>query len=79
MTRFEELPGNVRTLILAKLAMELKQLNAIDLCHLALLRRVSITELWRDICRKARQPVCSLPIGAATSSFVQGLPPTPAH
>lgn len=79
MTRFEELPGNVQTLMLAKLAMELKQLNAIDLCHLALLRQVSMTELWHSICRKAQQPVCSLPIGAATSSFVQGLPPTPAH
>ncbi len=65
MTRFEELPGNVRTLILAKLAMEMRQLNAIDIRHLALLRRVSMAELWRGICRKAQQPVCSLPLGAA--------------
>ena len=68
MTRFEELPGNVRTLMLAKLAMELRQLNAIDLCHLALLRRVSMAELWRGICRKAQQPVCAPPLGAMPSS-----------
>ena len=64
MTRFEELPGNVRTLMLAKLAMEMRQLNAIDLRHLALLRHVSMNELWRGICRKAQQPVCALPLGA---------------
>ena len=67
MTRFEELPGNVRTLMLAKLAMEMRQLNAIDLRHLALLRRVSMVELWRGICRKAQQPVCALPLGAMPS------------
>lgn len=67
MTRFEELPGNVRTLMLAKLAMEMRQLNAIDLRHLALLRRVTMTELWRGICRKAQQPVCALPLGATPS------------
>lgn len=67
MTRFEELPGNVRTLMLAKLAMEMRQLNAIDLRHLALLRRVSMAELWRGICRKAQQPVCALPLGATPS------------
>lgn len=65
MTRFEELPGNVRTLMLAKLAMEIRQLNAIDLQHLAMLRRVTMTELWRGICRKAQQPVCAMPLGAA--------------
>ena len=64
MTRFEELPGNVRTLMLAKLAMEIRQLNAIDLRHLAMLRRVTMAELWRGICRKAQQPACSLPLGA---------------
>ena len=79
MRRFEELPGNVRTLMLAKLAMELKQLNAIDLCHLALLRRVSMAALWHGICRKARQPVCALPIGAATPCFERRQPATLAH
>ena len=67
MTRFEELPGNVRTLMLAKLAIEMRQLNAIDLRHLALLRHVSMNELWRGICRKAQQPVCALPLGAMPS------------
>jgi len=78
MTRFEELPGNVRTLMLAKLAIEMRQLNAIDLRHLALLRRVSITALWHGICRKAQQPVCALPLGALPSIERRHAPP-PAH
>lgn len=78
MTRFEELPGNVRTLMLAKLAIEMRQLNAIDLRHLALLRRVSITALWHGICRKAQQPVCALPIDAAPC-FERRQPAAPAH
>lgn len=79
MTRFEELPGNVRTLMLAKLAIEMRQLNAIDLRHLALLRRVSITALWHGICRKAQQPVCSLPLGAVATCFERRPPAAAAH
>jgi hypothetical protein len=78
MTRFEELPGNVRTLMLAKLAIEMRQLNAIDLRHLALLRHVSMNELWRGICRKAQQPVCALPLGAMPS-IERRYAPLPAH
>jgi len=78
MTRFEELPGNVRTLMLAKLAIEMRQLNAIDLRHLALLRHVSMNELWRGICRKAQQPVCALPLGAMPS-IDRRHAPVPAH
>ena len=79
MTSFETLPGNVRTLLLAKLAIEMRQLNAIDLCHLAVLRRISMTELWHGICRKTQQPLCSLPIGAATPRFGPRPPAAPAH
>ncbi len=75
MTRFEELPGNVRTLMLARLAMEMQQLNAIDLRHLAMLRRVSMAELWRGICRKVQQPVCSLPLGATPPIERRHAPP----
>jgi hypothetical protein len=75
MTRFEELPGNVRTLMLARLAMEMRQLNAIDLRHLAMLRRVSMAELWRGICRKVQQPVCSLPLGATPAIERRHAPP----
>jgi len=81
MTRFEELPGNVRTLMLAKLAIEMRQLNAIDLRHLALLRHVSMNELWRGICRKAQQPVCALPLGAMPSNErrLSSPPAAPSH
>lgn len=79
MTRFEELPGNVRSLMLAKLAMEMRQLNAIDLRHLALLRRVSMTALWHGICRKAQQPVCSLPIEAVMACLERRQRASPAH
>ena len=78
MTRFEELPGNVWTLMLAKLAIEMRQLNAMDLRHLALLRRVSMTALWQSICRKAQQPVCALPLGALPSIERRQATP-PAH
>ena len=64
--------------MLAKLAMEIRQLNAIDLQHLAMLRRISMTELWRGICRKAQQPVCALPLGAEPA-IERRQPSPPAH
>ena len=50
MTVFENLPHPVRTLILGKLALETMHAGCGD-----------IAELWREICRKAGQPVCTVP------------------
>lgn len=64
LTRFEELPENVRALILAKLAAEMKSAKADSISHLAKMQRLDVRCLWRIICRKAAQPVCTIPIGA---------------
>jgi invasion protein IalB len=63
LTRFEELPLNARALILAKLAAEMKSAKADSIYHLARMQRSDVHGLWRIICRKAAQPVCTIPIG----------------
>lgn len=62
MAKFEDLPGNVRALILAKLAAELAAHKSANLYQLARLRRTDAMHVWRDICRKAGQPVCTIPV-----------------
>ena len=64
LTRFEELPINVRALILARLATEMKAAKAGSVHHLAKMQRSNVNVLWRAICRKAAQPACTIPIGA---------------
>lgn len=59
---FEELPRNVQALILAKLAIEMKAAKAHSIYHLARIRKSDVGDLWRTVCRKAAQPVCSIPI-----------------
>jgi hypothetical protein len=61
MAKFEELPGNVRALILAKLAAELAAHKSANLQQLARLQRTDVSHVWREICRKAGQPVCAMP------------------
>ena len=61
MKKFESLPENVRVLLLAKLAMELKTHRCIDLAELSEQRRTDIAGMWRQICRLAKQPTCSVP------------------
>jgi hypothetical protein len=61
MAKFEELPDNVRALILANLATELAASKSADLYQLARLRRTDAMHVWREICRKAGQPVCAIP------------------
>lgn len=61
MTRFEDLPGNTRALILAKLAIEMSAQRALNIYHLAKMRQTDVVSLWRSICRKTGQPLCTLP------------------
>jgi len=61
MAKFEELPENVRALILAKLAAELAAHKSASLYQLARMQRTDMAHVWRDICRKAGQPVCTIP------------------
>ena len=61
MTVFEDLPHPVRTLILGKLALETMHAGCGDIAELAKRREQTIAAVWRDICRKAGQPVCTVP------------------
>jgi len=65
--KFENLPANARALILAKLAVALQAQNSASIHDLAQRRRTDVTSLWRSICRKARQPICSIPFDAVAS------------
>jgi hypothetical protein len=65
MTRFEDLPANVRALLLAKLAMELKASGCVNLCDLAMRKNVGMMTAWRGICQLSKQPICTVPQAAA--------------
>ena len=69
MMKFEDLPANARALILAKLAIELQAHKTANIYRLAQTREIDITSVWRSICRKARQPVCTIPLDAISKSF----------
>jgi hypothetical protein len=64
MTKFEELPGNHQALMLAKLALEMSTQNASNIHHLAKAQKTDVMSVWRAICRKAGQPVCTVPVAA---------------
>lgn len=64
MIKFENLPANARALILAKFAMELRTRNTAKINRPAQTPQIDVTGLWRSICRKARQPVCTIPVDA---------------
>lgn len=68
LMRFEELPGNVQALMLAKLAMEMRAANAHSIHHLAKIKGSNVADLWRAVCCKAAQPVCTVPIAAMPGS-----------
>jgi hypothetical protein len=61
MPVFEDLPHRVRTLILGKLTLEIMHGGCGDIAELAKRRDQTIAMVWRDICRKAGQPVCTVP------------------
>jgi hypothetical protein len=73
MTKFEDMPGNAQALILAKLASELRAQNSFSIYHLAKQRRTDVMGVWRGICRKANQPVCSIPIESLGASPQRGV------
>jgi hypothetical protein len=61
LVRFEDLPANVRALMLTKLAMELSIHRCANLQDLARKQRTDPTGAWRAICRLLRQPVSTIP------------------
>lgn len=64
VVKFEELPANARALLLAKLAVALRARNSASIYDLAERQLVDVMSLWRGICRKAKQPVCTIPADA---------------
>lgn len=72
MIKFEDLPANARALILAKFAMELKARNTAKINRLAATPQIDVTRLWRSICRKAKQPVCTIPADATRGRIEEG-------
>lgn len=62
--KFEELPANARALLLAKLAVALRARNSVSIYDLAETQLIDVMSLWRGICRKAKQPVCTIPAEA---------------
>ena len=62
--KFEQLPANARALLLAKLAVALRARNSTSIRDLAETQLIDVMSLWRSICRKARQPVCTIPADA---------------
>jgi hypothetical protein len=71
MMRFEELPRNIRVLMLSKLVMEMNTLKSHNIHHLAKMRQTDVAGLWRSICRKAGQPMCTIPV-EALSAVING-------
>jgi hypothetical protein len=71
MNKFEDFPGNIRALMLSKLAMEMAVLGCANIRDLAKKRRSDPLTIWRDICRKSGQPACTIPIEAMQPGPVQ--------
>jgi hypothetical protein len=64
MNRFEDLPANVRALLLARLAIELKTNRCSSLYELAKRHNTDMMTAWRDVCRLSKQPACTIPQAA---------------
>jgi hypothetical protein len=64
MIRFESLPTNVQALVLAKLGWEIALEGCANLPNLANKRRQEVAMVWRDICRKSGQGICTIPAEA---------------
>ncbi len=67
MNRFEDLPANVRALLLARLAIELKIKRCVSLYDLAKRQNTDMVTAWRYVCRLSKQPVCTIPQAAVPS------------
>lgn len=64
MNKFEELPANVRALLLARLAMELMTNRCANLYELAKRQKTDMMTAWREVCRLSKQPACTIPQAA---------------
>ena len=61
MKTLEDLDGNTRALILAKLTLQLQKNGCVNIFELAKKQHIDIAKAWREICRLAGQPTCAVP------------------
>lgn len=65
--RFEDLPENIQALLFATLAREMSVRKSRTIYHLAKMWETDVTGAWRNICRKAGQSTCTIPVGVVSS------------
>ncbi len=61
MVGFDDLPHPARSLLLATLNLEIVSADCANIFDLARKRNQSVSEVWRDICRKYGQSRCLIP------------------
>jgi hypothetical protein len=61
MMTFDDLPKTTRALLLATLDLEIASAGCANVVDLAQKRKQSVSDVWRDICRKAGQARCLMP------------------
>jgi hypothetical protein len=61
VVEFDELADNVQRLLYAKLALTMVSENCVNIVDLARKRNQDVDDVWRDVCRTAGQPSCTIP------------------
>src|SRR5689334_4318505 len=61
MVEFESLPPKSRSLILATLGLEIASADCASIFELARKRYQTVSDVWRDVCKKTGQPRCTMP------------------
>ncbi len=69
MVEFNSLPQTTRSLILATLGLEIASANCTSIFDLARKRNQSVSDVWRDVCRKIGQPRCTMPQRVVRSEY----------
>jgi hypothetical protein len=69
MVEFDQLPQKSRSLILATLALDIASRNCRSIFDLALRRKQTVHDVWRDVCRKTAQPRCTMPRRVLESQY----------
>lgn len=60
--------------MLATLALELASANCKNVFELARKRHQSVSDVWRDVCRKTGQPRCTVPQGVTRPDYIATAP-----
>jgi hypothetical protein len=74
MVEFSSLPQTTRSLILATLGLEIASANCTSIFDLARKRNQSVSDVWRDVCRKTGQPRCTMPVRVVRPEYAAAEP-----